>query len=131
MYTSNAVILYYAYNDNNYYCFLNYYYYFYKYFIIVFITATMIVRAMLQLLLLLPLLPHYHYNYYFYAHGRRPRRGPGGRSPKFEVGTVHTSVPPIFAEAVLLEMCESSNRKKLTFFVCEIYVFVKKRVILY
>src|SRR6218665_3125371 len=35
-----------------------------------------------------------------YHHGRR-HRGTGERPPKFGVGTVHASVPPIFLEVVL------------------------------
>jgi len=35
--------------------------------------------------------------------------------PKLAVGAAHASVPPIFGEVVLLEMCESANRKKQKF----------------
>src|SRR6218665_908108 len=47
-----------------------------------------------------------------YGERRRPR-GTGGRSPqKFEVGTAHALVPPIFREVVLSDVCESINRVK-------------------
>ena len=44
--------------------------------------------------------------------GGNLRRG-GGRSPqKFEVGTAHASVPPIFGEVVSLEAWQSTNKLK-------------------
>jgi len=33
--------------------------------------------------------------------------------PKFEVGTAHVSVPPIFGEVVLLEACQSTCTNRL------------------
>ena len=40
-------------------------------------------------------------------------RGTGGTvPPKFEEGTAHAYVPPIFGEVVLLEACKSCKRKK-------------------
>ena len=43
----------------------------------------------------------------------RPKGDWGDGPPKFDVGgTAHASVPPIFGEVVLLEVCESSKTKR-------------------
>src|SRR6218665_2040590 len=44
--------------------------------------------------------------------GRRPRGEWGDGPPKFEVGTAHALVPPIFREVLLSDVRESMNRVK-------------------
>jgi len=67
------------------------------------------------------------------SHGRRLRGDLRDGPPNLRWGTAHASVPPIFGKVVLLEACESTNRKengiKEEMFFYEIDVFLKKRVI--
>src|SRR6218665_3235994 len=51
--------------------------------------------------------------------------GLGDGPPKFEVGTAHASVPPIFGEVVLLEAPDIRKEKNVIF--CEIDVFRQEK----